>query len=75
MSLIVRYTYLKDNGKYIATRHYGSFSVHLYQCGNFYVEAWTRVGSEQVSFIEPVPTSQVAENYLSDFDPGASLGL
>lgn len=75
LSLMQRYEVLRSNGTYLASRRFSGYNVHLYQCFDYYVEAWMRIDLNQVCWIEPVSDEQAVDNYLGIKDMLKELGL
>jgi hypothetical protein len=67
--------YLRENGAYLSKRNFSSFEVHLYQCHDFYVEVWTRLGLGHLCWIELSNAQQVSDNYFGKIDLKKELGL
>ncbi len=65
--------FLRKHGKFLASRKYRSFDVHLYHCEGFYVEVWTRAITEHLCWIEVAKKDLIADNYLSNLDISALL--
>ena len=63
LKLKQKYNYLREQGKYVASRSFGSFEVHLYSVAGFYAEVWLRVAFQQLAWIETVTVDQVQERY------------
>lgn len=74
-SLGGRFNYLRDHGKYIDSRFFGTYRIHLYEVEGFYAEVWMRPGLDQVCWIEIANMDQVAENYANSIDVKSELGL
>jgi len=75
LSLGDKYKSVKEHGRFVAERSFGSFYVQLYAFKNFYAEVWKKKGLNQIYWIE-VPTRQsVSDNYLQGIDIMGSLGL
>jgi len=75
LSLNERLNLLKSKGRFVATRGYAGFQVHLYAVEHYYCEAWQRLGHTQVQWIELAPADLVADNYLLQVDIKQELGL
>ncbi|MGB6037554.1 MAG: hypothetical protein WBG42_14870 [Cryomorphaceae bacterium] len=70
-----RFRYLRDHGRYIDSRFYGTYRVHLYEAEGFYTEVWMRPDLDQVCWIEVADMDKVAENYAASIDVKSDLGL
>lgn len=75
LSLTGRFRHLKKEGKYLDSRFFGSYQVHLYEVEGFFAEVWVRLDFEEVVWIEIASSEQVAENYAGNIDLNDSLGL
>lgn len=60
--------FLRKHGKFLASRKYRSFDVHLYHCNGFYVEVWTRAITDHLCWIEVANKEHIADNYLAHMD-------
>ncbi len=74
-SLHERYEHVRKHGKYLDSRFYSSYRVHLYEVEGFFAEVWLRIDFEQVVWIEVATRNQVVENYANNIDLKKSLGL
>jgi len=75
LNLEGRFLHLRDHGKYIDSRFFGTYRVHLYEAEGFYTEVWMRSDLDQVCWIEVADIDQVAENYTKAIDFKSDLGL
>lgn len=75
MDLGGRFRFLRDHGKYIDSRFFGTYRVHLYEVEGFYAEAWMRPDLDQVCWIEVASIDNVIENYAKSVDVKSNLGL
>lgn len=66
---------MRDHGKYIDSRFFGTYRIHLYEAEGFYAEVWMRPGLDQVCWIEIALNENVVENYAKSFDLKSDLGL
>lgn len=74
-SLLRKYEHLRKHGKYLDSRFFNSYRVHLYEVEGFFAEVWLRLDFEEVVWIEVASRSQVVENYADNIDLKKSLGL
>ncbi|MCH2215533.1 MAG: hypothetical protein MK086_10210 [Flavobacteriales bacterium] len=75
MNTAQRFNYLRDRGKYIDSRSFGTYRVHLYQAEGFFTEVWMSPGTDQVRWIEVADSNKVAQNYTKNLDLKKELGL
>lgn len=75
LSLLNKYQFVQEKGRFVAERTFSSFYVQLYSLGDFYVEVWRRKGLNQVNWIEIPSKKSVTDNYLQGIDIMGSLGL
>ena len=75
MSLSARKKHLRAHGKYLDSRFYGSFQIHLYEVEGFFAEVWLRIDFEEVVWIEIADSEQVAATYAHNIDLKRSLDL
>lgn len=75
LTLIERFNHLRDHGKYIESRFFRSYRIHLYEVEGFYSEVWMRSDLDQVCWIEIADNDLVAENYAGSIDVKSALGL
>ncbi len=68
LKLAARYNYLREHGKYLASRHFAGYKAHLYQVDMFFVEVWMRIGLDNICFIEIARDHNVVDNYLKKID-------
>jgi len=59
-----RFERTRKEGRYVASRIFRSYEIHLYQCGKFYVEIWQKVGLNLVHFVEVLKNEQALDEYV-----------
>jgi hypothetical protein len=62
LSTSEKYKLIRNKGQYIASRYHGSFHIHLYKIEDLLTEVWTRVGLNQICWIEATD-HKVLESY------------
>ena len=62
-----RFNITRKAGKYVASRIFRSYEIHLYQVEKFYVEIWQKVGLNLVHFVEVLKNEQALDEYLGSW--------
>lgn len=68
LSLPEKLEVLRKIGKYLATRQFTSYNVHLYLVNNFFAEAWMKISFNELAWIELTTEELVSQNYLNSED-------
>lgn len=75
LNLGKRYELLTEEGRFIASRFFEGFNVHLFAVYGFYVEMWQRISISQVVYIEVVNNDETLKLYIENIDLKKDLGL
>ncbi|MFZ5554433.1 MAG: hypothetical protein ACOZCO_15040 [Bacteroidota bacterium] len=75
LKLAKRYEVLTEEGRFVASRFFESFNVHLFAMDGFYVEMWQRISMNQVVYIEVVNNDETLKLYIDNIDLKKDLGL
>lgn len=68
LKLKQKYSLLKKEGEFIASRLFTGHNVHLFSLFGFYVEVYRPVGLEYIQWIEVVNSKKRLESYLGGLD-------
>lgn len=75
LKLAERYELLTEEGRFVASRFFEGFNVHLFTLFGFYVEMWQRISISNVVYIEVVNNDETLKLYLGNIDLKKDLGL
>lgn len=65
LNLPKRFATVRKDGKYLASRVFRSYEIHLYALGKLHVEIWQKAGLNLVHFVEILKNEQALDEYLS----------
>ena len=75
MNTVQRYSFLKKEGRHIASRYFMEYNVHLCYVDPHYVEIWYKMGYDMIFWIEIVKNSKTLNAYADLVDIKKDLGI